>query len=373
MKLVFVLFPLCLPLPLPLLPKSIFLGLFMVASILFFNDFGIRNNRRPKIIVTSAFIVFFIVETLTAFLRDKEFFLHEVRLSFIFIPMIHWFANGAFTTQRKLIFHSFVIGVYAYIGYAVAFIVFFYGFYSENSVFGLDYYLKYVLYHFMPGAIHHTYTGMFMCVAVLILLFEREIRFVIRLVMIMPILFSMPFLGSKLSLVVVVLILFYWLIKQRGPKKWKWAIILALVLLNSALFLFTDLFRTLSVSIGKRVSYYECLAYHYKDNLFLGIGTKKIKEFMENCPLMGEKMDTHNLFLQELLTSGILGIAALVFLFVVLYRNARNNEMLILFLTVFLIFGMVEHLFNIQLGVTFFVFFCFVMLDIIPKEKITNQ
>ena len=80
-------------------------------------------------------------------------------------------------------------------------------------------------------------------------------------------------------------------------------------------------------------------------------------------------MDTHNLFLQELLTTGVLGIVALLFLFVVLYRNARNNEMFMLFLTIFLIFGMVEHLFNIQLGVTFFVFFCCVMLDITPKEK----
>lgn len=366
-KIVFSLFPLSFALPLPLFPKSLFLGMFLVASILIYGDLRAPIKQRAEITMAIAFFSFFVIEAIIAFIREGRVYIHTVRLSFIILPIIFWFAGRAFTIHRKLIYNAFLIGVYGYIAYALSYVIYFYGFHSESSVFGLDYYLKYVLYHFMPGAIHHTYIGMFMCFAMLLLFFESGLKPGIKLGLATPILLFIPFLGSKLSLAVAFLILLYWLIQQENFKKWRWFIVFAVAMVNTGLFLFTDLFRTLSISLGNRISYYECVVLHAKNNLLSGVGYTNIKEFMDNCPFMGEKMDTHNIVFQELLASGIFGMASLVTLFIVLYKNAKKNPLFKLFLTVFLVFGTVEHLFNIQLGVTFFVFFCYVMFDSDPS------
>ncbi|MCB0376732.1 MAG: hypothetical protein KDD04_12505, partial [Sinomicrobium sp.] len=69
------------------------------------------------------------------------------------------------------------------------------------------------------------------------------------------------------------------------------------------------------------------------------------------------RMDTHNIFLQELLSNGIWGLAALLALFIMLFLNAVKKPLFISFLILILIFGMIEHLLDLQNGVVFLVFF----------------
>ncbi|WP_372938911.1 hypothetical protein, partial [Seonamhaeicola sp.] len=153
-----------------------------------------------------------------------------------------------------------------------------------------------------------------------------------------------------------------WLTREFSVRILKWFVPFIVALFLSIL-LYTDIFRTFSNSFKVRLSLLKCTLEGIRENFMFGIGRDKIKTFLETCTNGLFEMDTHNMYVQELLSSGILSFVILILLLGATLKLLKDNLLAIMFLCVFMVFGVFEHLLNMQLGVTYFVFFslCFVV------------
>lgn len=355
------LFPLILPMPLPLKTKSIALILFLITLLGFIDISKLkwRNILANKTILL--FALLFLIEPITSFLREEQFSYSEVKLSFIIAPLLFYLSQSKIKRHKNSIFYVFIIGVFVYLAFALIYLIYFYST-SKYEVFGLDYYLKYVLYHHLPFAIHHTYLGVYICFANTLILFSKRPTNQIKILLSIPLFFSIFIIGSKFSIVIycfLLLIYMFWVLRSRIKVLIFTIVIFSITILSSVYVLMvrTDLFRTLEDSIFIRYRVFQCSLKGISDNVLLGVGRKGIKEFIENCVDNAQiRMDTHNVLLQEFLANGVFGIFLLILLIVHLFKSAKIIEFKV-FLVIFFSAGMLEHILTLQHGVTFFVFF----------------
>ncbi|WP_223826698.1 O-antigen ligase family protein [Flagellimonas sp. S3867] len=182
---------------------------------------------------------------------------------------------------------------------------------------------------------------------------------------VLSIFFLIFFLGSKFSILVFFITLATTIayLLRRFPF-WRALVLLSYFILFSiivlALFFKTDLFRTLSNSIRNRIHLYKSSFFEIKENFFVGVGNYNIKNVLSKYSIDSNlAMDTHNLFIQEFLANGVFGLLTVLGFMFLLFKKAKNDYIFFMFTLVFLLIGMVEHVLNLQLGVTFFVFFSF--------------
>lgn len=357
-------FPFSLPLPIPLIFKSICLGVFCMATIIASEDLKQSWERIYRSPITWLFVLFYIMGPLFTLLREGVFSGDDTRLPFLILPFLIPLAKDSLRSIRIQIENAYLLGVGCYLIYALCFLLYFYGGQFTDRPFGADYYLKYVLYHYLPGAIHHTYLSIFLLFAGVLIWNRNQYRLIQRLWILLLLLVSLPFLGSKWSLLVTfILIVCYSLRNMVQQKRIKvvWPIIFILVGVI-ALGASSDLFRTLGGSYSDRVQLFQCSIIGISDHILLGIGKGEIKSWMQACSPSGLSMDTHNIFLQELLASGIFGVLLVVAIIGCLFWKSKGNFTFQAFVLLCFLFGLVEHLFNTQLGVTFFTFFTLMFL-----------
>lgn len=362
-KIGLLLFPLTIALPIPLIVNTITLGIFF--STLFLNlkkeKILLKSMVKEKVII--AFALLFLLDTFLPVFRNEGLYFNELKISFIIAPVLFYFNKGLLNENKTKILNVFVIGVFGYIIFTVGFIVFFYS--SQSQEFAINYYLKHVTYNYLPFAIHHTYMGMYICFAGAIVLFNKNLQSRGKYVLCLLLFASILIIGSKLSILIMLLIFsFYQLYYNLKINIFKLIKALGISIIGfivSVFFLYmkTDLFRTLEDSINIRKELLWCTMEGIKSNIFIGIGNSNVKEYISNCNGYLGRLDTHNLFFQEFLSNGVLGVAILIYLLYTFFKTQLERK-IILGLTLILIlilFGFVEHILDLQYGVVFFCFF----------------
>lgn len=370
-------FPFTFALPIPLIYKSIALGIFCLTMLLTYLLSQNGFPKLPKYNLHLFYLLFYLIVTATIFLREGLLYFDDTRLPFLVLPLLMPLTPELFRKHSDKILKAFLAGVLTYIAYSIVFLIYFYGWYNPNKAFELDYYLKYVLYHYMPGAIHHTYLGLFITFSVVIVLEMKKLNKALKISSLVLLCLSLPLLGSKWSLLAGVIILTRWTLIYANFKARKWQF--ALILLFAAVLIWvgmvTDLFRTVFQSMEKRIQIFQCSFEGAHEFWVLGMGKDSLKLWMENCTNSNLAMDTHNIFLQELLTSGILGLLILIIIIAGLFRESSNYFAFRMFWFLIVFFGLIEHLLNLQLGVTFFVFFSMLFLGMQNSKQhiVINQ
>ncbi|GAB5473185.1 MAG: hypothetical protein Mars2KO_12840 [Maribacter sp.] len=311
---------------------------------------------------------------MVSLLREGTFRFSEVRFSFLAAPILFFASSDFILRHYTKILAAFLIGIYAYILYALLYGIYFY-LVNDTIVFELNYYLKYVLYNYLPGAIHHTYVGMYLVFGSIIILFGTKLNTPKKIILVSPLLLAVAFIGSKFSVLIVFLTFLVWacISLYKRHKKSLFALVFLLVGLFYFGFSKSDLFRTLSNSFDQRIEIFRCSYEGIKENWLLGIGKEQVKPLINDCTSNSLEMDTHNMYLQELLSFGIIAFTLMMAVLLLLYLKSNKNLLLGLFLSTFMLFGLVEHLFNMQLGVTYFVFFALVLFLKAREEKRFEQ
>ncbi|WP_299548807.1 O-antigen ligase family protein [Seonamhaeicola sp.] len=352
-------FPFVLPLPTPLNIKSICFIIFLTTLLL---NISVKSVDFKKILsnkIVVLFLILYSLDPILSIIRGNEFYLRDLRLSFLIAPTIFMLNAGLLNKYKDKILMVFVFGTFGYIVFTVFFIIYFY----TNSVetLAFDYFLKYVTYHYLPYSIHHTYIGIYLCFTSAIILFKTKINLYVKLLLNFILFASVLIIASKLTIIFFVILFFtYFLIDLKWTFLKRTLLIATLVLsflLILTLYIKTDLFRTLSVSINERKDLFKCSIEGINSNLFLGIGNDNVKNYIANCNSDLGLKNTHNIFLQEFLSNGVLGIIILCVLFYIFIRFFLKVQSIlgVTLIVMILFFGLVEHLFNLQNGVLFFI------------------
>ena len=355
-------FPLILPLPLPLNIKSIAFIIFLVVLFLMsYKNQSINQIIKNKIVVL--FLLLYLLDPILSFIREGGMFFRDIRISFFVAPFIFLIGKEVLVSYKNKILNAFLIGVLLYVLYFIIYIIYFYS-QPKTHDFVLGYYLKYVAYHYLPNSIHHTYMGIYVCFALTIILFNESLNKIIKVLFCCILFFSIFFIASKLSIIFSSFILSFFLFRNLKLSRSKRIVILSsftitILFIIYYLFYNTDLFRTLENSIGKRFNLYSCSFKGIKSNYLIGIGNKNIKTYINTCNSEIGLMDTHNIFFQEFLSNGLIGIVILIFIIYILFKlfiDSKSNLGIIL-ISSLLIFGSIEHLLNLQHGTLFYMFF----------------
>jgi len=362
-KIGLLLFPLTIALPLPLIVNTITLGVFF--ATLFFNlkteNVSFKNIAKEKIVI--AFLLLYLLETILPIFRGQNLYFNELKTTFIIAPILFFFSKNLLNTYKTKILNVFVISVFGYIVFAVGYVTYFYSISVEE--FGFNYYLKYVTYHHLPFAIHHTYIGMYVCFAGAIILFKKTLLNYKKYILYFILFASIFIIGSKLSILVMVLIFCFYQIHHKIKISFlKLIKVLGVFLISSVIgiiFLFTktDLFRTLEDSINIRKDLFWCTLEGIKSNIFIGIGNDNVKQYISNCSGYLGRKDTHNLFLQEFISNGMLGVTILIYLMYIVFKSQLDRRVILgmILISILVLFGFVEHILDLQYGVVFFCFF----------------
>ncbi|KQC30607.1 O-antigen ligase family protein [Flagellimonas eckloniae] len=119
---------------------------------------------------------------------------------------------------------------------------------------------------------------------------------------------------------------------------------------------------------GMRQSIWDCTVKVIKTDPIIGVGVGDQKDQLELCYkiymhnrlfAMNNNFNTHNIFLQIFLGTGVLGVVLFLFSFVYMIRIAilSNNGYYIIFVGVFILAGLTESYFERNLTMAFFSFY----------------
>ena len=302
-------FPFSFALPIPLIYKSAALVVFCLTVFIYFSGSKKETRKPPKYGLHLWYVIFFFVGPLTTLFREGQITVDSTRLAFLVLPLVMPFAPELLRRFSDRMLQAFLLGVLIYIGYALVFVVYFYGWGYPDKEVSLDYYLKYVLYNYLPGAIHHTYMGLFLTFAMVIALQMERLGNGYRTSLIILLFLAIPFLGSKWSLLAGLIVLILWAFRSSYKNSRLWSAALIFVICAGLIWAgtTTDLFRTIHRSLEQRLQLFQCAFLGIQDHWLLGLGKDAIKPWMESCTVDKLSMDAHNIFLQELLSTGIWG------------------------------------------------------------------
>ncbi|KPM30957.1 O-Antigen Polymerase family [Croceitalea dokdonensis DOKDO 023] len=129
--------------------------------------------------------------------------------------------------------------------------------------------------------------------------------------------------------------------------------------------------------LALRLMNWECSWSVAKKNFFYGVGVANVQQELDSCYLekkfdsilwfqknQGSKFNSHNMFLQTLVSSGVIGLILFVLSIGMLFVLAlkQKNLLLQIFLISFCLQGLTESLLYREKGILFFAFFCSLLL-----------
>jgi len=377
-KIFLFIFPFVLPLPLGQIIPPFCLVLFMI-GLLMGPKFSIRYVKSDKFFLLCA--LFFFADLIGNILRlsFNTATFRDIKLSFLIIPLIFIAHNDVIKKHVVLICNAFVFGTLSYILYSWGYIADFYLITAPNyKEFSLsDGYIVYQLYNYLPGAIHHTYIGIYIVFSIMILLHQvktNKTRRHLKLLLIAIHCFSLFYIGSKISFFLLFLLVTIYLISLRK----------FIINIGFTLCFFVGLYLVkrwvvgmrLENSIYARLDYYSCGLDILEKNWFAGIGADNFSE-ISSFICNNEIFIPHNIFLRAFVTNGFLGFTILILLIGLLMIKAFKAKDLIFISLVLmlLIAGMTEDLIYRQRGVLFFVFFVslFYIKNLKHHLKVSNK
>jgi len=351
-----VLFPFSLPLPLPLKFSSICFIIFSLTLLLKINFKKFRIQNYWILLCLIYFFIDFLIPIL--FLDFNRASLNDTKLVFLVVPII-FFNSREFLKQKKdLILRSFVVGVVVYVFYAWQFAFYFYNFkYPERYFFSLtDGYILYMFYNYLPGAIHHTYIGLYIIIAICILFKFKLINKLISILLIITLSFSLFFIGGKITMLLLFINFVYFFIFHRVFHIKK---ILALFSVSAlGLFFVKDwIIYSFYSSLSGRFEYYYCGLKSLNSNFLSGVGFQNIKSLSSFCSNLSEVFIPHNVFLYEILSNGFIGLLLLIIIYVCLTRIFIKNKDYIFNIIILNLFAisLIEDVIHLQRGALFFI------------------
>lgn len=357
LKVGIILFPFSLSMPLPLKYSSIAL-IILLATLFFHMDykkFSLKNYW-----IKISFLFFFIDAIVPILFFDfYNIILKDTKLSYLLIPLLFFNSKNVLKKHFRLFIHSFCYGVLFYVFYAWVYAIYFYNFLHPNWYdFSLtDGYLFYIFYNYLPGALHHTYIGLYIIIAINLLLIypiNFKIKY-INLILIIILAFTTFYVGSKIIIVLLFLNFgIYFLYKKVFNAKL--VLFISTILITGFFFVKDWAFYNLSHSIEGRLTYYKCSFTLIKAKIFRGYGFKKIKGLVEYCPdINGPYLIPHNSILYSLLANGIFGLMLLFVVYCFLINKALKNKNYIFIIIVLniLTVSLIEDIFYLQRGVFF--------------------
>lgn len=379
-----VLFLIVISLPIPLKYSSIAL-IICIFSLLWLN-FEKGKKYTFKNVFLYLCVAFFLVDTFRNLfhLDFNKPFIQDGKLSFIIIPIVFLNSVRFLKKNINLILYSFLIGVTIYILYAWGFALHFYYIkYPEYYSFSLtDGYLRYMLYNYLPGAIHHTYIGMYIVFSILILFvftfLKKKINFFLGISVMGFYLFSLLYLGGKMTVFLVGFLLVVALLKKIKIKmKTILFSFLAIVGVITFFLFFNNsdwVLMGINHSLDSRLEIYTCGFKASTENIVWGLGHFNFEKVITDyCPSFSlfNKFIPHNIFIRELLGNGIVGISILIGLVFFIFKTSlKSRNILFLSLSIMLlIIGSIEDVLYLQRGVIFFVFFITLFYVIHNDEK----
>ncbi len=361
-------FPAVLVLPFPPIVSiiALILALFNISILAYAGEKKAKKNLLNPLLLIG--ILVFLLDGITGILRDFSFepFVRESRLSFLVIPLIFSNAYKTLKRLRLAIMTSFVIGLVGYILFSYGYLIYFYN-YLTNRSFAINHYLKYDLTTNLPNAYHHTYLGLYLSFAILILLYyayyDKKISVKIALPLAFFLFVNQIFMGSKITIVMSVLLFVFVLGHHHiiGTRK---AILkggILLMALTALAIFFTSslkkqgLLSTMDNSINFRVEAWQCATRLIGENAVLGWGRKNGANALDNC-VATEMKGTHNQYLEEFLYYGIFGLWILFF-FVIIWRKSSSDSLFRGLVAILFILTFSENIFSLQRGIIFIAFF----------------
>lgn len=335
-----------LPLNIDLQFKS--LTFFLFFAYLFYSQKRVLRFKLSPFLILGSLLFF--LDPILSFFRDGILFFSDTRLGLLLIPLLFGFVH----TNKQKYYNQTMIGLLLG-NYIYTLSVLFSYFISENVIFD---YFHFKDWYFHSGIyIHHTYSGLFIVISV-IQIYYSAIKYRTPLISLLVICIIM--VGSKFSVGFLLIILPFIVIRKKLRLLW----VTIMALLSSCYYYFLNQFDdSLYWSSFTRIKIWKRVFSILNGEIILegveqvddwayviGIGKYSIKERLMNY-------DAHNVFLQELLSNGLVGLIILLVLFGFLFKSLyKDKEALFVFLA-FMAFGCIENLFELQIGVTSFVFF----------------
>lgn len=145
-------------------------------------------------------------------------------------------------------------------------------------------------------------------------------------------------------------------------------------------------YKTLNKSFGGkaiRVAVWECSVDIIKKDWLLGVGAGDAQDELQSAyknhafefAWRYNSFNAHNLFLQSIISSGILGILSVISILVYLltFSTKTKHKVFISFVIIFILLSFVESTFNVHKGVVFFSFFSGLFLNHFLKEGDIND
>ncbi|MFD0964602.1 O-antigen ligase family protein [Pseudofulvibacter geojedonensis] len=362
-------FALVLPLPIPLIYSAIALGL-MLLNLIFLGDFKKINIKNWTVLC----ILFVLIDGIRSLFFEQSFKgIDSVKLAFLIVPLAFQITKIESPKVYRKLLQLFTIGVGVYIFYAIGYLFYFYIKYAKWYTFSFtDHYVIYVLYNYLPGAYHHTYIGLYIAFALVILMdevkrsFKRSVKVILTILLFL--FFLMQFyVGSKMTMILSFFgLLFYLLISGLNRKSFYQLLGGSIVLFLGFVFLIKDwLILSITNSVAHRLIYTKKSLELIKENFWFGIGGNHIKDYQLLIDDNIKPLIPHNLYIHELLANGILGlILILIMLGFLLRKSFTTNNFILATLTVIcILLSLTEDFLYLQRGVFFFVFFTSLLLS----------
>jgi hypothetical protein len=320
----------------------------------------IKIPKFNALIITTTGV--FILDPLLSLIRGDLPFISETRLSLILVPILFSLLN----INPEIIYKRFNLGLLA--GNLVYITIVIFSYYL-NTEFEFDYLKFKEWYKNSPIYMHHIYSGLFIIISAIQVYYSSN-KFKYYIIMCLGI--GLLIVGSKFSFGVFILL--FCALKFKSKFKYLWLSIgaaIAVIFYYSLNKYDDDLYWSsfTRIKIWKRVFSIlngdialETVPNVGEWSYFIGVGKYTIKKRLMDY-------DAHNIFLQELLSNGLIGFLMLMTMILILFKKFINHKEHLLIFLCFLSFGMIENLFELQIGVTSFIMICSVLYYYPPVKE----
>ncbi|WP_146191795.1 hypothetical protein [Algibacter marinivivus] len=330
------------------------------------------------------FLLFFLTDFISALTRlnlEGKIF-REVKISFFILPIVILIQKKLVIKQFANILKSFFYGVLTYIVFVWGYLYYFYTIKHPSFIFDFtDHYVIYVLARETPNSIHHTYIGLYILLITILIftntILYKKINTLIGLFLTLFFLINSFYIGGKSTTILLIIFLVIILLKSvfKGVKikGFKYYILgLILTVLVGVNGIYEWLTVSVKQSLGLRIDIYKRCIEVALEALPFGIGKDKLNNIpLDNNLIKGERLITHNIYFNELIINGFIGLfILLIMIFYICYVGYRSSIIFLLFILSIAITGLIEDLFVRQGGILFFVFFTCIFY--VSKQKIES-
>lgn len=340
-----------------------------------------------KIVISSGVFLVFLLSSLYSTDLNQAIEILIRLLPFLILPFSFSFVPKRYYQQNFIIFKK----TYIFSSFLFCFLIFFYS--ISLGVNDLPYIFSYISNEFWGFNDHPIYISLSLGVALILIAFSREINY-IRILQFSVILFTILFLSRKGNIInLTVIFIAILILKRIHFKKFLSYLIILLVILLILAYMFdnyifirfyeglnlSQAFNELNSSTGIRtILWRESLLLSF-ESPFIGYGLGDVQNHINTSLIENgyealtiiHSYNSHNQFLQIILSSGYLGLLIIMSIFIFLFqtfKNRKNKISFYIFLYIISCF-MFESLLERQNGIIITALFFNLMLFLPIKNK----